>query len=705
MRNPFVSVPRPTKSPRFLQWSWGQRHVMGIAFFGFLMVYGVSLYFKEIRPLSPGSLNPLPFAYSYGHTANAEEFQSPLEKLNLAPLAYEISHADRGDAAQDADYGVVLIMTACLFLVGMPCAIMCLVRSRLKRYCGFCEGFFCFIENNRKKLLRSRWGFTVLVIVLLGWVVLVMSRHWIIELLGFAAIAFCLLVNCLMTSSGLEGDQDWSVLRRLCCLQVAVGLFLAFVVVSLSFIYNGAYPRIECGACEDYKTLVFPTATHREGSIGEAALETLVRKLDKLPSILGSSHSWNNPFYAAFWLALVYVLLAVAVVLSWLWLHLNSKQYFAPGKSFLATMASYLSVGFAFAILYHSLYLADVAKYNTLLWPFFKTKPPAALERNPSSNMPVLYPSGQSGASLPYMDTSQLPQELDASPDFLTSALSASPGLRPLLGLLRARAQSASVFAQDRPRVVVDAGRMGPARSLYSATVQFAFGKTEFEDSVNSRDKDPKFERFRMFLDTLRDYHYPDTATYEITFAGAADRAGPRPENEALARDRANRLNDEIRNALSERCGGTAIQPQAKSRGCDLILKALRNAKTLDLSVEPKTNSSLRNIALESLWPTDKPVGDASPDGVSRLWRTASVIIGITEPDPASAALRMDLSNRGCTFEDMAYFSFVNFATTGFGDIRPVSRAARFFVILQHLLQVIFVGSLLASIIGKSWHI
>jgi hypothetical protein len=76
-------------------------------------------------------------------------------------------------------------------------------------------------------------------------------------------------------------------------------------------------------------------------------------------------------------------------------------------------------------------------------------------------------------------------------------------------------------------------------------------------------------------------------------------------------------------------------------------------------------------------------------------------VINIREPDPASAALKMELSEYGCNFEDMVYFSFATFATTGFGDIRPVSRAARFFVILQNILGVVFVGILLASVIGK----
>ena len=700
--NPFGVSGTPSKKrrpPRFRRWLWGHKRWIGAATLGLLAIYGLPLYVKESHFGASEALDPVPFAYrTTGLVGNAE---SALGRLNeLRPLAYEITHADR---PRDPAYGGILAETTCLLLLGMPYTVLCMVSSRRPRYCGFGEGCLDFIDVRLRNALHSKWQVLAGMVLVLAWLMFVLRRHWAIELCGFAVMGLGLLATSLRSDGHLTGNSggSWSVLKTICTVQLAVGFGLAVTVAYLAFYYQGAFPSVECGSCEEFQKIVKDAATPDKQNIGATRLTEQARALDALPSALDPevNHSWNNPFYRAYSLATLYLFLAVAAVVSWLWLHVKSDRNSAPFQSLLATVISYLAVGFVFAVVYHALYISDAAKYNTLLWPFFKAGT-SAVDLTDASSGP-----DSNAASVPDTNspdtTASAP--LDANPDFLRAALIRSPNLGPLLGMIRARTQSAAVFAQDRPRMVLDPSRLGQAVPVHSVTVQFDFRKTKIEDSKDKdivAQNDAAVQGFRKFLRSLHDAGYPDSLTYEVTFAGGADRVGGN-ENYKYAQERVAELALQLKNVMGEQCRKVDGQSQPERRRCDLLQRGFLDAKILDLPVEPKTDSTLRSIALQSLWPEGIPDEDASPEGISRLWRSASAVINIREPDPASAALKMELSEYGCNFEDMVYFSFATFATTGFGDIRPVSRAARFFVILQNILGVVFVGILLASVIGK----
>jgi hypothetical protein len=52
------------------------------------------------------------------------------------------------------------------------------------------------------------------------------------------------------------------------------------------------------------------------------------------------------------------------------------------------------------------------------------------------------------------------------------------------------------------------------------------------------------------------------------------------------------------------------------------------------------------------------------------------------------------------SFHDMAYFSFVTFTTTGYGDVRPVSDGLRFWTIVENVMEILFVAMFLGVALG-----
>ncbi|WP_419644457.1 potassium channel family protein [Thiolapillus sp.] len=53
------------------------------------------------------------------------------------------------------------------------------------------------------------------------------------------------------------------------------------------------------------------------------------------------------------------------------------------------------------------------------------------------------------------------------------------------------------------------------------------------------------------------------------------------------------------------------------------------------------------------------------------------------------------------TFFQMWYFSMVTLTTLGYGDIVPVSMAARVFVVLEAILGQLYLAILISGLIGK----
>ena len=80
---------------------------------------------------------------------------------------------------------------------------------------------------------------------------------------------------------------------------------------------------------------------------------------------------------------------------------------------------------------------------------------------------------------------------------------------------------------------------------------------------------------------------------------------------------------------------------------------------------------------------------------------TWAIAYGVVESHwPGSVHFPGDITEAG--FSDLLYFSFVSLLTIGYGDVLPVSRAARTLVLLEGLLGMAFSTVLLAVLVGKS---
>ena len=79
---------------------------------------------------------------------------------------------------------------------------------------------------------------------------------------------------------------------------------------------------------------------------------------------------------------------------------------------------------------------------------------------------------------------------------------------------------------------------------------------------------------------------------------------------------------------------------------------------------------------------------------------TWAIAFGVVEMHwPGS--IRFAADSAETRFSDLLYFSYVSLLTIGYGDITPVSRAARTLVVLEGLLGMAFTTVLLAVLVAK----
>jgi len=78
------------------------------------------------------------------------------------------------------------------------------------------------------------------------------------------------------------------------------------------------------------------------------------------------------------------------------------------------------------------------------------------------------------------------------------------------------------------------------------------------------------------------------------------------------------------------------------------------------------------------------------------LWTMAYMIIGQLIP----GAFAFSAPDHSMTAFDALYFSFVTLTTMGYGDIVPVSRAARMLAIMEATTGVIYISVLIARLVG-----
>jgi voltage-gated potassium channel len=80
---------------------------------------------------------------------------------------------------------------------------------------------------------------------------------------------------------------------------------------------------------------------------------------------------------------------------------------------------------------------------------------------------------------------------------------------------------------------------------------------------------------------------------------------------------------------------------------------------------------------------------------------TWAIAFGVVETRwPGS--IRFAADNVEVRFSDLLYFSYVTLLTIGYGDITPVSPAARTLVVLEGLLGMAFTTVLLAVLVAKA---
>jgi hypothetical protein len=77
------------------------------------------------------------------------------------------------------------------------------------------------------------------------------------------------------------------------------------------------------------------------------------------------------------------------------------------------------------------------------------------------------------------------------------------------------------------------------------------------------------------------------------------------------------------------------------------------------------------------------------------LWAVAYEIVEVLSPGSFSVSAR-----QGATLSQLGYFSFTTLTTVGFGDILPISPAARSLVVLEALVGQLFPAILIARLVA-----
>jgi hypothetical protein len=90
--------------------------------------------------------------------------------------------------------------------------------------------------------------------------------------------------------------------------------------------------------------------------------------------------------------------------------------------------------------------------------------------------------------------------------------------------------------------------------------------------------------------------------------------------------------------------------------------------------------------------------GDANRDDRGRAQARWFGVVETRWP----GSIRFAADNLEVRFSDLLYFSYVTLLTIGYGDITPVSPAARALVVLEGLLRMAFTTMLLAVLVAKA---
>jgi hypothetical protein len=618
---------------------------------------------------------------------NSADF-SWVAQEDYQPLPYEISSPDHG-----TDFSEAIVVLSAFFLLAMPATTCMLIRSLAKG----CEQSG---PNRRSTKVRHqrfvRWASTTLRYALpLAAVVLALllslHAHWfacgLTLVVGLVAPK---LADVFFRKSRVTGPwtakQHWKPALVFCLIHLISAVALDTVLLHTYSQYSSRFPQLpsnvedilgkysitEPKACMEEQ----PNAAQSLEQLGPGAIQRLV---DRLPPL----HTWRpltNPFARMYLLSCAYILLGVVTMM---------LCFLRPGAArlemrsrLIAVSFGYVGVGFAFALLYHSIYIGQIAKYNSFLMWYLgeRVTLAASIDKNLGEVQRQLNEQGY----------------LAPSPDVAKAGecLKRWARLEPdnVLGFIRARTQTAEVFFQDKPRILPDFSRK-KFDPVFKATFVFDSGSWRVRQTSPPTATGGNTALVDEFKKDLVDpfYEQPyskNPVAYRVWLVGGADRnkrlAGFPEEggNRGLAKVRA----QVVRDVLS-----SSVPSNTYSRDHKELRAALAAANPDDYCLEEDQDpdSETAKSDLSRLWPNGLPPRET--DGQKRAaWRAVGVIILKEVPDPLGFTITMNRPDTS-RLEDMLYFSFVAFTTTGFGDVRPVSTEARFFAVSENILAVLFV--------------
>lgn len=386
----------------------------------------------------------------------------------------------------------------------------------------------------------------------------------------------------------------------------------------------------------------------------------------------GSTLSWPDPWFHLWpqqcWCAALWIVLCLIAIVYVGWNYgMCSLSRCARIPAFGLVLLGYLSVGTAFGVLYYGQAAMGMARSNSLQLAIVRAVIP-----------------GLNGAN---SDSRSVPDVQH---------------LNRLLAVANLNGLVTTTFSQDEALVVLDETKMADHREVFSATVAFQSKNQDLVDSeplpndaqvvvcgvprgvTSNGDVLGEFQR-------MLKAHAPDQTPTSITavFYGGADYHGSDATNDNLATQRWTSFKHYLLSQFESTGSGdgsgvekgVADYRMMVRQSLETVQKGITGFSTLE-RIEGRTLD-------EALWPS-------SPHVVSRLpvddgdWRAASVVIRESKRDPARGLVLGSAPRTNQTLVDMLYFSFVSFTTTGYGDVRPVREEARFLVIIENILEIIF---------------
>ncbi len=391
----------------------------------------------------------------------------------------------------------------------------------------------------------------------------------------------------------------------------------------------------------------------------------------------------GNRFGVLFHLLWLYIAMGIIALFVWITGYKptsNSERVFSLVK----VVCAYLAFGVAFAAIFYLLYGGELAPYNR--WALEAVRAYAIRAR-------------QEAGQLEHLDRIGWAQEGERlRRQILERNWEDAPSLNRYLDGMWRKALGCAVFAEDTPHSVLLHQYNDRPKSIFRGTLQFDHAVEHVVDGTTGALTQVSGRRtLTSNSSVLAEWgssvakHLSEKPVagehYSVSLVAGASAAwrGQKPDrNKDVAERRCAEVRDLLRNRLDRPSAPGLRNPRQEQ-----LLRALEGAQE-EFRVQREQHQRPSDHALWALWPaatsdTNDPIG-----GTDALWRVVAVHVDEVVPDSLTGLdIQMGLSET-VDFRDMLYFSFVSFTTTGYGDIRPVGSGARFYVVLENILEIIF---------------